>query len=233
MRNENRYKEQNKMNTNLVIVPTRSRPDNAERFAKHFFETSKISDLVFGIDDDQIDLYPKIDDVIYDINPNMKLVPKLNLLANKYKDKYETITFLGDDHLLITDGWDQSLYIPIKQTGYGFSFANDLLFKESLPTCVMASTNIIKSLGYMTPPILWHMYIDNFWKMLGSRLNAIFYFPEVYWENLTYQNGKAKMDDSYRETSTYLERDKFAFHEYLADDFQNDLQKIKKDLKIG
>jgi hypothetical protein len=221
------------MNTNLVIVPTRSRPDNAERFARHFFQNSTISDLVFGIDDDQVDLYTRIDGAMYDINPNMKLVPKLNLIADKYKDKYETITFLGDDHILRTENWDASLYMPIQQKGYGFSFANDLFQTPMLPTSVMESTNIIKAVGFMAPPNLYHMYIDNFWGMMGSRLEALFYFEGVVWEHMHFLNNKTQIDASYKETNGYLQRDQFVFHEYLADNFQNDLQKVKRELKIG
>ena len=149
------------MNTNLVIVPTRSRPDNAERFARHFFENSSISDLVFGIDNDQINMYPKINGAMYEVNPNMKLVPKLNLIANKYVDQYKTITFLGDDHVLKTKNWDASLYTPIQQIGYGFSFANDLFQTPTLPTSIMESTNIIKALGFMAPESLYHMYMAH------------------------------------------------------------------------
>ena len=221
------------MNTNLVIVPTRSRPDNAERFARHFFENSSISDLVFGIDNDQINMYPKINGAMYEVNPNMKLVPKLNLIANKYVDQYKTITFLGDDHVLKTKNWDASLYTPIQQIGYGFSFANDLFQTPTLPTSIMESTNIIKALGFMAPESLYHMYIDNFWAMMGSKLQSLFYFENVIWEHMHFLNNKTQIDDSYKETNGYLQRDQFAFHEYLADNFQNDLQKVKRELQIG
>jgi hypothetical protein len=221
------------MNTNLVIVPSRSRAKNVDRFAKAFFETSKNSDLLIGIDSDQMNFYPRIEGVMYDINQNLKLVPKLNLLAMKYADKYETITFLGDDHVLKTEGWDIELAKPINQFGYGISFANDLFQTPMLPTSAMVSTNIIKTLGFMCPPNLFHMYIDNFWGILGSKLNALFYFENVIWEHMHFLNKKAEIDESYKETNGYLTRDQFAFHEYLADNFQNDLQKIKKELKIG
>jgi len=221
------------MNTNLVIVPTRSRPDNAERFSKYFFENSSISDLIFGIDDDQVEMYPKINGAMYDVNPNMKLVPKLNAIADKFKDKYETITFLGDDHVLRTEKWDEILYAPIKKNGYGFSYGNDLFQSAGLPTSTMVSTNIIKSLGFMACPSLYHMYIDNYWGMMGNELKALFYFENVIWEHLHWVNNKAPADASYQETNSYLQRDQIAYQEYLNKNFQNDLQKIKKELNLG
>ena len=55
------------MNTNLVIVPSRSRPDSIDRAVKFLKETSIISDICVAIDDDQADLYPRLDGVIYEV----------------------------------------------------------------------------------------------------------------------------------------------------------------------
>ena len=49
------------MNTNLVIVPSRSRPDSIDRAVKFLKETSIISDICVAIVDDQADLYPRLD----------------------------------------------------------------------------------------------------------------------------------------------------------------------------
>ena len=83
------------MNTNLVIIPSRSRPESIDRAVKALKENSIISDICVAIDDDQADLYPRLDDVIYEVNPRLRMNGTLNLVANKYADKYETIFFMG------------------------------------------------------------------------------------------------------------------------------------------
>ena len=74
------------MNTNLVILPTRSRPESAERCINALKEHSVISDFCIAIDDDQADLYPRLDGVIYEVNPRLRMNGTLNLVANKYAE---------------------------------------------------------------------------------------------------------------------------------------------------
>ena len=83
------------MNTNLVIIPSRSRPESIDRAVKALKEHSILSDICVAIDDDQADLYPRLDDVIYEVNPRLRMNGTLNLVANKYVDDYETIFFMG------------------------------------------------------------------------------------------------------------------------------------------
>ena len=150
------------MNTNLVIIPTRGRPDKAKTAFDALKAHSRISDFMAGLDDDDTAYYPELDGVIIEVNPRLKMNGTLNLLVSKYQDKYETITFMGDDHLVRTEGWDEKLYAPIKERGFGIGYANDLFQGANLPTMVMMSTNISKSLGFFSPPKLIHLYMDNF-----------------------------------------------------------------------
>ena len=141
------------MNTNLVILPTRSRPDSAERCINALKEHSTISDFVIAIDDDQSDLYPRLEGVTYEVNPRLRMNGTLNLVANKYVDDYKTIYFMGDDHVPRTDGWDEKLYAPIKARGYGLSYGDDLLQGEKLATAVMYSSSL--------PLLTSHPVIDH------------------------------------------------------------------------
>ena len=90
------------MNTNLVIIPARGRPDKAQVAFDAFKELSKISDFLIGLDDDDADNYSEIEGVIREVNPRLRMNGTLNLLVKKYQDKYETITFMGDDHIVRT-----------------------------------------------------------------------------------------------------------------------------------
>ena len=178
------------MNSNLVILPTRSRPDSAERCIKALKEHSVMSDFCIAIDDDQSDLYPRLDGVIYEVNPRLRMNGTLNLVANKYADKYETIFFLGDDHLVQTPSWDEYLTKAIAHKGYGLAYGNDLLQGRGLATAVMMSTNIIRAVGYMAPPNLVHLFMDNYWMILGQRLGTLWYFENVIIEHLHPVAGK-------------------------------------------
>ena len=222
------------MNTNLVIIPTRSRPDNAERAMKQLQEFSVISDLMLAIDDDDEANYPRLEGITYEVNPRLRMNGTLNLVANKYARKYKTITFLGDDHMVRTEGWDEKLYAPIEERGYGLAYGNDLFQGENLPTAVMQSTNIIRTLEYFSPPKLVHMYMDNYWKKLGQCIDALFYKKDVIIEHMHYLIGKSTVDEGYLEVNNdaIYQKDHDTFVEYLDKEFAGELNKVLDNLKI-
>jgi len=210
----------------LVIVPTRGRPDASIEFHKEFLAKSMISDLMFAIDEDDADNYPRIDGVLYEVNPRMGMNGTLNHVATKYADKYKYIAFMGDDHRIRTFGWD--IVMTEKMGSLGVAYGNDLIQGQALPTAVLMSSNIIKAIGYMAPPKQKHMYLDNFWLDLGTRLNAIHYLEDVIIEHLHFSVGKSDMDSSYQETndSAIYNADKVAYDEYLSTQMDIDLDKI-------
>lgn len=210
----------------LVIVPTRGRPDASIEFHKEFLSKSMISDLMFAIDEDDADNYPRIDGVLYEVNPRMGMNGTLNYVATKYADKYKYIAFMGDDHRIRTFGWD--IVMTEKMGSLGVAYGNDLIQGQALPTAVLMSSNIIKAIGYMAPPKQKHMYLDNFWLDLGTRLNAIHYLEDVIIEHLHFSVGKSDMDSSYQETndSAIYNADKVAYDEYLSTQMDIDLDKI-------
>ena len=220
------------MVTNLVIIPSRGRPDNVARTVEQLQLYSKISDICVAIDDDEADLYPRIDNVIYEVNPRLRMNGTLNLVANKYVDDYKTIYFMGDDHVVRTEGWDEKLYAPIKERGYGLSYGDDLFQREKLATAVMMSTNIIKPLGFMAPPKLIHLYMDNFWMTIGHALDALNYIPEAIIEHMHYLNGKATQDEGYTDvnSSEVYTHDKIVFDEYAANQLKDDVLKVAASL---
>ena len=217
-------------NSNLVILPSRSRPDSVERCINALKENSVVSDFCVAIDDDQSDLYPRLDGVIYEVNPRLRMNGTLNLVANKYADKYKTIYFLGDDHLVKTKSWDRYLGEAINIKGYGLAYGNDLLQGKNLATAVMMSTNIIQTLGFMAPPKLIHLFMDNFWMTLGLKINSLYYFDDVIIEHLHPFAGKAEMDAGYIDANSQEvgSADQKEFARYLSEEFEDDLKKVMK-----
>jgi hypothetical protein len=222
------------MNTNLVILPSRGRPDKINDALEALKDNSRISDFIVAIDDDEADLYPRVEGFIYEVNPRLRMNGTLNLVANKYADKYETIYFLGDDHLVRTKGWDELLYAPIKARGYGLAYGDDRLQGKNLATAVMMSTNIIRILGYMAPPKLIHLYMDNFWMNLGQALDCLDYVPQAVIEHMHYLAGKSEQDAQYAEvnSSEMYQKDRETYLQYVKDDLKYDLEHLVVGLGI-
>ena len=222
-------------NSNLVIIPTRGRPENAERAVKYLKEHSKVSDIVLGLDEDDEHNYPRLDGVMYEVGPREYMIATLNKIAMKYVDDYLFFTFLGDDNIVTTDGWDVAMSVTLGKHGYGIAYGNDMLQEDKLPTSIMITTNIVKALGFMAPPQLKHLYADNFWQALGRGLGSYYYFPSVYWEHLHFINGKAGKDIIYIEANSKerYEKDRKSFEKYMKKHYVNDVLRVKEALGVN
>lgn len=214
------------MNDLLVIVPSRNRPESVMSLASEFFGNgSGKADLLFATDDDQPP-YPEYPGVKYRRGPRLRMCGTLNAAAVEYADKYEYIGFLGDDHRPRTKVWDEKVIDALRNNNV--VYGNDLLQGERLPTAVFLRSGIITDLGYMAPPSLIHLYLDNFWLELG-RATSIKYLPDVIIEHLHPMAGKAEWSDSYREVNDQelYDRDQKAFQKYMETQFSADVEKVQ------
>lgn len=222
------------MKTNLVVLPSRSRPEKVQIAAQALLEHSRISDIIIAIDDDQSELYPPIEGVRFEVNERLRMNGTLNRVALRYAEQYQTIYFLGDDHVVRTPGWDELLFSSIKARGYGLAYGDDKLQGKNLPTAVMMSSNIIRALGFMAPPELIHLYMDNFWLALGERLDCINYVPEAIIEHMHFSANKSEKDIHYAEvnSSEMYSKDQASFKKYLTERFDADIALLESELGI-
>jgi hypothetical protein len=223
----------------LVIVPTRGRPENArdliETFRSTVFER-ELTDLLFVIDDDdpEIEGYRRVldgnqdENIRYEVCKRMRMNATLNRAAVKYSRDYDVIGFLGDDHRFRTDDWDLALVRSISGNLSAIRYGDDLLQGENLPTAVFITTDIIHALGYMAPPEMVHMYLDNFWKDLGEATGIIKYMPEIVIEHMHYINGKGIADDQYLalNSSDAMQFDAAEYERYKEKRFRHDVTKF-------
>ena len=211
----------------LMIVPSRKRPKSCVEVLEEFKKNSVDANILFGLDDDDKSEYaPEVLEHA-EINPRLRMGGTLNLLATKYADKYEYLGFMGDDHRPRTQGWDAKLCDAIGSKP-GVAYGNDLLQGANLPTAVVLSSSIVQRIGYMVPPTLVHMYMDNFWRDFGESLGNLNYLDDVILEHLHYLAGKAVNDLQYQEVnaSHVYENDRIAYGLYQSGQFDKDIRKV-------
>jgi hypothetical protein len=230
----------------IYLVPTRGRPVNAVRLAMQWPETVTAGTrLMFCLDDDDplLPLYkkafldPSLDNNVfgYSIAPRMRLGGTLNYYAPKVAaGSYDAVGFMGDDHLPRTLGWDKLLQDQLVRGGV--VYGDDTIQHANLPTAVLLDARLIRSLGFMVPPGLVHMYMDNFWRDLGRRLGTLRYVPQAIIEHLHPLAGKAEWDARYDEVNAgaVYAADEAFYTAYMQSSFwQTKLGRLEHDLAVA
>lgn len=216
-----------------VVVPSRGRPENAERLAQAFKDTNTEADLYIVIDNDD----PKWNE--YAKSENYKKLPADNKTGGCAKSLntgavyllditkfplYDYFVFMGDDHLPRTENWDKA-FIQALKSDTGIVYGNDLLQGENLPTAFGMNRNLVNELRGMTFPGCVHLFFDNFVKQLGIDLGNLIYLPEVIIEHLHPVAGKAEMDEGYARVNQpkWYENDLLTLQKYVRSQEYADL----------
>ncbi len=151
----------------------------------------------------------------------------LNHFVPIFAKQHPYIGFMGDDHRPRTKDWDALLVQALDRPGV--AYGNDLLQGERLPTECVISSEVINALGFMNPPGCDHLYLDDFWKLLGKTAGNLAYLPDVIVEHLHPGGGKAAVDAGYaysmaRET---IDHDREQFEAYVNGRWQTDRRKVE------
>jgi len=217
----------------VVIVPTRERPEAAATLAQAFHATCTAGTrLIFAVDESD-SRPPAFGDhhewLGVQICRSTTMVEALNEAARIYAPDAFAIGFMGDDHFPRTFGWDNAYLEALKGLGTGIVYGNDLLQGHRLPTQCAMTSDVVRALGYMSPPELRHMYVDNFWRDLGNAADCLRYLHEVIVEHRHPIAGKAQIDEGYLRVNApaVYEADERAYAEYCRTRFAEDVAKVQ------
>jgi len=215
----------------LVMCPSRSANGKRIQNLKELYQswkdtTSGHSDFLVGIDENDKHFYPDFKEAVVDVNSEqLKVVRKINYLAEKYVHKYDFVQFIGDDCLFMTKGWEETFLEEATGNDYVMFYPDDTIQGEKLCTHPFMSTNIVKKLGFMGPTCLEHMYVDNFWKSVGEYLGCLRYFPNIVINHRHPAKGFAT-DEVYESSKSGFHQDGARYVEYMQTQFLNDMKKF-------
>jgi len=149
-----------------LLVPSRSRPQNVARLWESMRRTCTAPTvLLVGLDadDPQRDAYPPGPG--YVIQDGLRYVTAwVNYLALMTYGQFDAVGTVGDDNTCSSDGWDTAILKALEREP--FAFANDLYPSRpagSLSCHIFMRADVVKTLGYMGPPEISHMYVDVAW----------------------------------------------------------------------
>lgn len=207
----------------VVLVPSRGRPHNIARLLDAMDQTCRgDTTLVVGVDDDDPTLaaYQAFSDLELVVRPGLQreLVRWLNVLAVPRAERYKFIGHIGDDNVPRTVGWDVRICESLERNR--FCFTDDLdpgREPGSLSLTIFMQSSVVRTLGYMGPPQIQHMYVDPSWYAWG-KATSIEFLSDVVIEHMHYAIGlKAPMDESYALSTSLIPFDCANYNAYCDD----------------
>lgn len=216
-----------------IIVPSRGRPHTVAEMATAWRDTDASARLVYAVDDDDPALADYVEAardaaITLRVGPRRRLAGTLNDTVASAITLFPIVGFFGDDHRPRTPGWD-ARFEETLSAGMGIVYGNDLLMRDRLPTAVVMTSDIPRTLGYMCPPPLVHLCLDVVWLDWGRAIQRITYLDDVVIEHMHPAAGKAKLDDRYREVNSkqQVDDDNAAYAEYRhGGRFDDDVAKL-------
>jgi hypothetical protein len=208
----------------LIVVPTRERPGNARALLATLRDTCVADTAVtLAVDatDPTIEEYQRIPAeqaagrlpvAVHVVDPPAGHVGAINaaaLAAVAGPGRPWAVVKLDDDHRPRTYGWDRLYLDALRLPRVGIVYGDDLIQGERLPTAPGIRSDIIAALGWMGPPVLHHLYVDNAWRALADAAGCRLYLPGVVVEHCHPIVGRAAWDDVYDRANSP--------HRYAAD----------------
>lgn len=196
--------------TLAVLLPTRGRPENCARFVKAALETADDIHIYLRLDydDPKVAQYDSL--LISEANrltvmhgERIGFGPSLNALAARAdRDGVSHLGMFADDVVPMTPHWDTRLIEGLGDF-LGVAYGDDGLrdkHQPDLPTHYVTQTEVYRRLGYLSPPGIRHLFLDNVARDVGRRLRNFVFVPVRIqhlhpWaegeqiDDLTYQEG--------------------------------------------
>lgn len=211
-----------------VLTPSRGRPERFLEMCDAIRDTSDNRVQVFcALDGDDKAKYQIPSDVVCLRGPRQRLAQWTNVLAERaLADGYDILAFFGDDHRPRTQGWDTRVKAAFEQMGSGLVYCADGLQNERLPTAPFWSSDVIRACGFYYPPVLMHLYADNWWLRLARDINRCSYLGDVLIEHMHPAAQKVESDETYRENDTWYDHDREAFTQFVIREHPDVLDRV-------
>lgn len=183
----------------VLVLASRGRPHNLRRFAEAYDRTEAVSKVVVGLDygDPKTQEYRDLNlhqsfTFLTVGNPN----PGACFVQNKIFEAYPNADVYGivaDDVIPTTKHWDVKL---AKAAVGGVSFCADGMHDGRFATHPFIDGDLVRKYGFIAPPGLKHLYVDNFWNDVGAETH-LKYLDTVRLEHHHWSNDKAPKDETY------------------------------------
>jgi hypothetical protein len=218
----------------LWVCPSKNRPKRLEETLKSWSLTTDFLShiiVILDINDNSYDhLIQEYSTVtwIRSEPANGAFLHLVNKVALDNIDEYTYIGFLEDDIVFETKGFEVKFIDKLKELGpTGIVHAKDGMEKKGLLTIPVMNSNIIKKLGYMSPPCLKSLWADNFWFSMAQHLKTYHKFDDIMIRHNHYSRSNIGKDDVSAQVDGNYPIDKKSYLKYMDTEFLIDMKKLE------
>lgn len=194
-----------------ILLPSRGRPDNLKRFINATGDTADDSRIYLRLDDDDpalreylqmLEFNAWTDHISVHVGVRIGFAASMNeLAAHAANDGMSHVGMFGDDVEPITPGWDTAL-VGALDGRLGVAYGDDGLRRKhapDLPTHYVTQTEVFNRLGYLAPPTIRHLFLDNVARDVGKVLKNFKYVPVRLTHHHPWAEGEDLHDSTYAE----------------------------------
>jgi hypothetical protein len=228
------------MSEMLIVVPSRTRPQNVARLVEAWRETGALGVADLRVDVDADDPAHRDYLALAEGFPRgvrmatghrwRPLVWKLNRATRQECDRYFALGFMGDDHLPRTYNWAQRYLDELRDLGTGIVYGDDGYQHENTPTQWAMTADIPRALDRrMVPAPVEHLYCDDAVRDLGRAAGCLRYLPDVLIEHVHPSAGKADRDGQYVRVNSPAQyaKDRPAYRQWLTGGLDRDASAVR------
>lgn len=229
------------------LLPSLSRARELEKFFEAYLKAESSTPVMVLVDkeDPEKDEYTKLtypEKCFLVFTEKRSMGEKVHEVWEQIKDQ-DWVGILNDDHRPITAQWDQRVLSQINGTNVVFTNDGETPekpwnFPKRMCGAIAFSGKILRTLGWMFPPGIKHLYSDEVWGALFGRaqcaqgLGDVCVFhdhaylkPEKRDDTFKLINGEQGLVNGEGTSPLWLD-DKRAFQAWLKNDAEKDYRKI-------
>lgn len=132
---------------------------------------------------------------------------------------------LTDDQIPVTDGWDAKL-IRAAGTDHVSSSNDGWQAPQRMHGAICLGGDLVRKLGFITPPGPWHSFTDDFWEEIGRTFGIWDCLMDVMVEHHHPGNGTGPNDSLYPENYAVLAHDESKYRHFMMEHRQEVTRKV-------
>jgi glycosyltransferase involved in cell wall biosynthesis len=156
---------------------------------------------------------------------NLGVCGAMNKLYELYPDE-PWYGLICDDEFPLTENWDTQL---VEAAGdWKIAHGNDgWQSQERIHGIVVLGGKLVRELGWMALPGLWHWFVDNTWELIAGYCGTRVLVKDAFMEHRHWRAGKAAKDEVHELGESRALEDRAIFVRWATGDARIVLNKLK------